>query len=268
MNSLHAVFIKLTGIALLSLILGACGGGDGELTASSTDIPLPSAPATGTDPGPGTFEFSSSTYSVGENGGSVNITINRTGGSVGEVTLEWRTMGVTAAYDQDYGSFLWTPLTFADGETSKILPITITQDSVVEGDETFSILLQNPTSGATLGGRTTSVVTILDDDNGTDPVSGTDPVPVIGTGVATVNWTPPTENTDGTALVDLAGYKIHYGTSPDNLYNNILINNPGITSFVIENLANNTTYYFSVTAVNSKGMESGFSNIVSKYASG
>lgn len=98
--------------------------------------------------------------------------------------------------------------------------------------------------------------------------TGTDPDPDSGTGVASINWTPPTENTDDTVLTDLAGYKIYYGTSPDSLTNVITINNVGLTSYVVDILPTNTTCYFSVTAFNSNGIESGFSNIVSKQSSG
>jgi hypothetical protein len=90
------------------------------------------------------------------------------------------------------------------------------------------------------------------------------PVPIPTTGAATLNWLPPTENMDGSALEDLAGYKIYYGTSPNSFPNVISISNPGLSSFVIENLPDNITYYFSITALNSNGIESRFSNIVSK----
>jgi hypothetical protein len=99
------------------------------------------------------------------------------------------------------------------------------------------------------------------------PVPEPTPEPVpepINTGAATLNWIPPTEYTDGTVLDDLTGYKIYYGTSPDALDNIISISNPGLSAFVIENLSGNMTYYFAITAINSKGIESSFSNIASK----
>jgi len=85
------------------------------------------------------------------------------------------------------------------------------------------------------------------------------------TGAATLNWTPPTENTDDTTLTNLTGYKIHYGLSPSSLTNTITINNAGISSYVIDNLSSSRTYYFSVTAINSFNVESSYSNIASKY---
>lgn len=74
-------------------------------------------------------------------------------------------------------------------------------------------------------------------------------------GAATLNWVPPTVNADGTPLTDLAGYTIRYGTSPGTLDQVIEIKNPGITSYVVENLAP-ATWYFAISSVNSEGVES------------
>ena len=82
-------------------------------------------------------------------------------------------------------------------------------------------------------------------------------------GTALVSWTPPTENTDGSTLTDLAGYKIHYGTSPGNYTHTEVINDPGITSFMVENLAS-ADWYFAVTSFNSSDIESSYSTEVSK----
>lgn len=83
------------------------------------------------------------------------------------------------------------------------------------------------------------------------------------TGSATLSWTPPTENMDGTALTDLAGYKIYYGLSQGNYPNVVQIDNPGISTFVVENLGPNT-YFFVTTAFNTNGLESNYSNVTSK----
>jgi hypothetical protein len=82
-------------------------------------------------------------------------------------------------------------------------------------------------------------------------------------GTALLSWAPPTENTDDSPLTDLAGYKIRYGTSPGNYSNTEIINNPGLTSFLIENLAS-ADWYFVMTAFNDSGIESGYSTEVSK----
>ena len=85
-------------------------------------------------------------------------------------------------------------------------------------------------------------------------------------GAASLSWTPPTSNSDGSSLLNLAGYKIYYGLAADRLTNVISVNSPGVTRFVVQNLAPNT-YYFVATAVNSDGIESDFSNIVTKTVS-
>jgi hypothetical protein len=83
------------------------------------------------------------------------------------------------------------------------------------------------------------------------------------TGAATVNWHPPTQNTNGSAITNLAGYTIEYGTNKSNLTSSVKLANPGLTSYVVENLAAGT-YYFGVTAYNSAGGTSAVSSIVSK----
>ena len=85
----------------------------------------------------------------------------------------------------------------------------------------------------------------------------------VSLGSATLSWTPPTQNSDGTALTDLAGYIIHYGNASGNYQTSIQIDNPGIAIYVVENLTPNT-YYFVLTAINSSGVESRFSNEVSE----
>ena len=78
----------------------------------------------------------------------------------------------------------------------------------------------------------------------------------------TINWTPPTENVDGSALTDLAGYNIHYGTASGDYTQTITVSNPGLATYVVDNLTPGT-YYFSVAAVNSAGTESPLSAEVS-----
>jgi hypothetical protein len=74
-------------------------------------------------------------------------------------------------------------------------------------------------------------------------------------GSATLSWIPPTENVDGTALTNLAGYRLYWGRQPKTYTNSIAITNVGITAYVVENLASGT-YYFAATAVNANGAES------------
>ena len=80
------------------------------------------------------------------------------------------------------------------------------------------------------------------------------------TGTATLAWNAPTTNADGTPVTNLAGYKIYYGTVSGFYTAALSIGN--MTNYTIA-LASGT-YYFAVTAIDTFGLESGFSNEVSK----
>jgi hypothetical protein len=78
----------------------------------------------------------------------------------------------------------------------------------------------------------------------------------------TLSWQAPTQNADGSALVDLKGYKVHYGAESKTYSDTIQVANAGITTYVVQNLAAGK-YYFAVTAYNSAGQESSLSPEVS-----
>jgi hypothetical protein len=95
--------------------------------------------------------------------------------------------------------------------------------------------------------------------------SGASGVSVVqkGDGTALLSWTPPTENTDNSALTDLAGYKIYYGTFSGDYDNTITIDNEGLSSYLVEELAA-VDWCFVVTAFNLSGIESAYSIEVCK----
>jgi hypothetical protein len=109
------------------------------------------------------------------------------------------------------------------------------------------------TSGGTAGSGKTA-------GTGSSSTSGTSPT--VHADSVTINWTPPTENTNGTPLTNLAGYNIHYGTSSGSLSRKIAVSNPGIAIYVVSDLSPGK-YYFAVAAVNSAGTESPLSAQVS-----
>jgi hypothetical protein len=83
------------------------------------------------------------------------------------------------------------------------------------------------------------------------------------TGAVTLTWTPPTENDDGSQLADLSGYKVYWGTQKGSYPNSIAITNPGLSSYVVEQLTP-ATWYFVLTAVSASGAESEYSNVATK----
>lgn len=87
-----------------------------------------------------------------------------------------------------------------------------------------------------------------------------------GTGSAALSWTVPTTNTDGTALTDLAGFTINYGTNSGSMNQTVTVASAGTTDYTVQGLASGT-WYFSVRAYTSVGTESAPSDVVSKTIS-
>ncbi len=88
-------------------------------------------------------------------------------------------------------------------------------------------------------------------------------VNAVGTGTADLSWVAPTQNEDGSPLVDLAGFKVRYGSSPDTLTRVLDVVGAAITSATVEGLTVGT-WYFSVSAYTSVGVESTPAGPVSK----
>lgn len=74
-------------------------------------------------------------------------------------------------------------------------------------------------------------------------------------GTASLTWTQPTQNTDGTTLTNLAGYKLYYGVDPNNLTNTIDIPNGNTLSYTVQGLTAGTLYYFSMSSYNTLNVE-------------
>jgi len=116
------------------------------------------------DAKPGTLAFSGTSYTVNENSTSVNaITVTRTGGSDGAVSVVVTPSGGSATAGTDYNNAPVT-VSFKEGETTKTLTIPIVDDTSAETNETINLTLSSPTGGSTLGSQKTATVTILDDD--------------------------------------------------------------------------------------------------------
>jgi hypothetical protein len=86
------------------------------------------------------------------------------------------------------------------------------------------------------------------------------------TGSATLAWSSPTTNSNGTALTDLAGYHIHYGTNSGALTNVIDVSGAAASSYTVTGLTAGT-WYFAVSAYTNTGLESALSNVGSKTIS-
>lgn len=84
-------------------------------------------------------------------------------------------------------------------------------------------------------------------------------------GRATLSWTPPTQNTNGSPLTDLVSYRVYWAVGSDAGFpNSRTLDDPALTSYVLTGLPSFGTCRFAVTAINSLGRESDFSNVSTK----
>jgi CSLREA domain-containing protein len=125
-------------------------GGDGSDIGA---VELTAAPA---------VQFAQSSYQVNENAGTVTLTVTRSGDTSGASSVSYATSDGTATAGSDYTMASGT-LNFAANETSKDVVVTITDDSVHEADEAFTVTLSSP-MGAVLGANPSATVTITDND--------------------------------------------------------------------------------------------------------
>src|SRR5439155_6023980 len=101
----------------------------------------------------GTFAWAGNAAAVSENAGVVNLTINRTGGSAGSVTVNLIAGAGTATPGAGNDFTFPSSVTFNPGDTTKAVPVTINDDSVPEPGppETFSLIIQSASNGGTVG---------------------------------------------------------------------------------------------------------------------
>lgn len=110
----------------------------------------------------GTVQFSSPTYTVDEDGGFLTVTVTRTGGSDGSVSVNYATSSGSATSGADFTPTSGT-ITFLAGDSApKTFNVPILTDALTEGPENFVLTLSGPTGGATLGATPTAVATIND----------------------------------------------------------------------------------------------------------
>ena len=145
----------------------------------------------------------------------------------------------------------WTPL------ASENQSFTTTGTQVVRFGNPWVAWVQKTITGA---GQCTNAFF------GSDPIQGVSKVCQVqaqGGGSLTVSWSTPSQNTDGTSLSNISGYRIAYGTSPSSLSQSVNVSGSTATSVVIGSLASGTTYHFAVSTANTGGTYSALSGTVS-----
>ncbi len=138
----------------------------------------------------------------------------------------------------------------------------IDRTSGVDSTASVASVASNTTSTAPSTAATTPASGTNTSTTSTSTVAKTTPPVKTVNGVATLDWLPPTENSDGSVLTNLAGYTVYYGTSPDNLSQSVKVTNPGLTAYAVTGLTSGT-WYFAVTSYSADGVESSRTTTVS-----
>jgi hypothetical protein len=205
------------------VLLTACGGGGGDTPAAQGTNPPPGGGGT-TNHAPAISGTAAAQVMQGQ---AYSFTPTATDADGNSLTFSITGMPAWATLDAATGKLSGTPGA-ADVRTYSNIVISVSDGQASASLAAFSIQV---------------VATAL--------------------GSVTLHWTAPTQNTDGTALTNLAGYKVYWGTAPGSYPHSATITNVGLSSYVVDQLTP-ATWYFSMSALNSTGVESALSNAASK----
>jgi len=223
--------LGLSALLTAGLLLAGCGGGTvGVSPATETASSTPTAPSA-----PATPVALTGTPASSVTAGKTYLFQPKVSQGGGVVTFQIQGKPTWAAFDVDSGVLTGTPSTANEGSTGNIT-ITGTNGSSSASIGPFAIVVNAPVSA---------------------------PAPPPVTGTATLSWTAPTENADGTPITGLAGYHIYYGTNANSMSTTVTVTDATETSYVVSGLAPGT-YYFAVVAYNTAGADSSESNVASK----
>ena len=216
------------------LLLGGCGGGSGGDTADTQSAPSsPSTPSTPTSPTAPTTPTNKAPTIAG------NPALSVVAGT----------------------AYSFTP-TANDSDGNALTFSIVGKPSWATFSTSTGALSGTPTQGD-VGAKYVITISVSDGQATTALAAFTLTVVGTATGSATLSWTPPSTNSDGTTLADLVGYRVYWGTTQGNYSNSASLNNAGLSRYVIDQLTP-AKWYFVVTSINSSGIESQYSNVASK----
>jgi len=204
-----------------TLALTACGGGDDEAAATTQDPPTTPP----TNPPAGQSPTISGTAPTQVVQGTPYSFTPTAGPSGATLTFSITNMPTGWQFSTSTGRLSGTPTAAQAGMTFSNIRITVSN-----GTNTASLPAFNITVVAT------------------------------ATGSALLSWTPPTQNTDGSALT-LTGYRVYWGTQQGSYPNQANVG-ANVANHMVTQLTP-ATWYFAVTALSAAG-ESSYSNIATK----
>src|SRR5580658_1315619 len=166
------------------------------------------------------------------------------------------------------GEYSGIQISATDGSNTAILPsfaIRVTAPSalVASGSSSTTTPASSSTAqSSSSGGSTTSSSGAGSTGSTSSSSSGSTGTSTASSDTVSVSWQAPTENTNGSAITNLAGYTIYFGTSASSMTQQVNIATVGELTYVISNLGPGT-WYFEVVAVNTAGVSSAPSSVVS-----
>jgi hypothetical protein len=204
---------------------------------------------------PGVLQFSSSTFSAAENSGTMAFTISRVGGSVGPLSAQFSvfsgfppsaTIGASCAPGVDLINPGVVNVNFADADvTDKTVNVTICDDLINEGNETFGAAL----FGSAIGGSNPITATILEND--LPPTLGTYSDRILALSDNAV-FTPSAPPTGATAI----------NVKAANNFKGILTVNPVTGAVSVTNAHNEGNFVITVTATGPFGTTTATFNLL------
>lgn len=156
----------------------------------------------------GVIAFASPTASVTESS-TETLVVQRTGGSLGAISVNYHSLPGSAADGSDYATVHGT-LTWASGDTApKSITLNASMDAFAEAGETYTVQLSNPLGGTFLGAQAVSTVTVLDAPSNAPIIGFTTGSSSVGEAAAShqvsVQLTGPAASADVTATLQLTG---------------------------------------------------------------
>jgi Putative Ig domain len=148
----------------------------------------------------------------------------------------------------------------ASGPSGSVLTFSIQNQPVWASFNTANGALTGTPGAANVGTYSNIVISVSSGGASASLPAFTISVNQVSNGSADLNWTPVTRNTNGTVLGNLAGYRVHYGSSANAMNTVVTLSNPSLTNYLVTNLSSGT-WYFAITAYTGNGMESKPSNV-------
>ncbi|MGZ8364027.1 MAG: Calx-beta domain-containing protein [Caulobacteraceae bacterium] len=143
---------------------------------------------------PTTYSLTPSSTTVDEDDGTITFTVTRSGGTPAETIFVSTTQTEGSSNSGDYTSLLNQALTFSSGQTTKTFSVSITDNLILESNETFGVIIQRNSSDPVSTFLDKSTFTIHDDDAAVTSYSLTPVTTTVGEASGSLTFTVTSRN--------------------------------------------------------------------------